>query len=181
MRAAFLAARERSALLRLRAAERAWRDSARREAAERGSRFSAFLTARERVAEGFLRFRLRPLLVSRAACFLVRAETLLFLGGGSFTPARRAFDNPIAMACLVDRAPCFPSRTCSISSRTNSPAWVDGDLPSLSSSRARSIVSSSGIYLCFARKSEPGRAREQGIDWRNPNWSLDLDRHARIF
>jgi hypothetical protein len=36
-------------------------------------------------------------------------------GGGSFTPARRAFDNPIAIACFVDRAPCLPSRTCSIS------------------------------------------------------------------
>ena len=24
--------------------------------------------------------------------------------------ARRAFDNPIAIACSVDRAPCFPSR-----------------------------------------------------------------------
>ena len=162
MRAAFLAARERSVLLRLRAAERAWLDSARREAAERGSRLSAFLTARERVAEGFVRFRLRPLLVSRAACFLVRAETFLFFGGGSFTPARRALDNPIAMACLVERAPCFPSRICSISSRTNSPACVDGDLPSLSSSRTRSIVSSSGIQPCFARKSETGCARERG-------------------
>ncbi|PYJ41175.1 MAG: hypothetical protein DME86_09545 [Verrucomicrobia bacterium] len=147
MRAAFLAARDRSALLRLRAVERAWRDSARREAAERGSRLSAFLTARERVAVGFLRFRLRPLLISRAACFLVRAEAPPFFGGGSLTPARRALDNPIAMACLVERAPCFPSRMCSISSRTNSPAWVEGDLPSLSSSRARSSVSSSGISL----------------------------------
>jgi len=26
-------------------------------------------------------------------------------GGGNFTPARRAFDNPMAMACFVDRAP----------------------------------------------------------------------------
>jgi hypothetical protein len=33
-----------------------------------------------------------------------------FLGGGSLTPARRALDNPMAMACLVERAPCFPSR-----------------------------------------------------------------------
>jgi hypothetical protein len=32
-------------------------------------------------------------------------------GGGSFTPARRAFDKPMAMICFVDRAPCFPSRT----------------------------------------------------------------------
>ena len=122
VRAPFLAARERFALLRLRAAERLCRDKARRDAAERGSRLSALFTARERVAEGFLRFRPRPLLASRAACFLVRADVLPFFGGGSFTPARRAFDNPIAMACLVERAPCFPSRICSISSRTNSPA-----------------------------------------------------------
>jgi hypothetical protein len=32
-------------------------------------------------------------------------------GVGSFTPARRAFESPIAIACLVDRAPCLPSRT----------------------------------------------------------------------
>ena len=32
-------------------------------------------------------------------------------GGGRWTPARRAFERPIAMACFVDRAPCFPSRT----------------------------------------------------------------------
>jgi hypothetical protein len=34
-----------------------------------------------------------------------------FFGGLSGTPARRAFDNPIAIACFVDRAPCLPSRT----------------------------------------------------------------------
>jgi hypothetical protein len=32
-------------------------------------------------------------------------------GDGSFTPARRAFESPIAIACFVDRAPCLPSRT----------------------------------------------------------------------
>jgi hypothetical protein len=32
-------------------------------------------------------------------------------GGRSFTPERRAFDRPMAMACFVDFAPCFPSRT----------------------------------------------------------------------
>ena len=50
-------------------------------------------------------------------------------GGFSLTPERRAFDRPMAIACFVDRAPCFPSRMCSISSRTNSPACVLGDLP----------------------------------------------------
>jgi hypothetical protein len=67
------------------------------------------------------------------------------LGGESFTPARRAFDSPIAIACFVDRAPCFPSRTWCISSRTNSPAWVVGDFPWRSSSLARSIVCFSGM------------------------------------
>ena len=33
-----------------------------------------------------------------------------FFGAGSFTPARRAFDSPIAIACFDDRAPCLPSR-----------------------------------------------------------------------
>src|SRR5439155_902304 len=60
------------------------------------------------------------------------------VGGGSLTPDRRAFDSPMAMACLVDRAPCFPSRMCSISSRTNSPACVLGAFPSALSRLARS-------------------------------------------
>src|SRR4051812_42750765 len=51
----------------------------------------------------------------------------------------------MAIACLVLRAPCLPSRTCSISSRTNSPACVVGALPSRASLRARSTVFFSGI------------------------------------
>jgi hypothetical protein len=148
VRAAFLAAREREAALRFFAAARACRDKARCEAAERGCRFNARFTARERLAEGFA-FRPRPFLRSRFACFRVRADALPFFGGGSFTPARRAFDRPIAIACFVDAAPCFPSRMCSISSRTNSPACVEGDLPSASSLRARFKVSSSGITKMF--------------------------------
>ena len=148
MRAAFFAARERLALLRRRAAVRACRDNALREADWRDSRFSAFVTARERRRDGLRRdFAFRR---SRAACFFILAEPLF--GGGNLTPARRALDNPIAMACCGDRAPCFPSRICSISSRTNSPAWVDGDLPSRASSRARSIVSCSGMTNWFRRK-----------------------------
>ena len=54
---------------------------------------------------------------------------LACLGAGSLTPARRAFDRPMATACLVERTPCLPARTCSISSRMNSPACVDADLP----------------------------------------------------
>ena len=110
--------------------------------ADRGdSRLRAPLTARERVRDGLRRDF--PLRTSRAARFFVLAEPLF--GGGNLTPARRALDNPIAMACCGDRAPCFPSRICSISSRTNSPACVEGDLPSRASSRARSVVSCSGM------------------------------------
>ena len=56
----------------------------------------------------------------RAACLRVFFDP--FSGGGKSTPARRAFERPMAIACLAERAPCLPSRTCSISSRTNSPA-----------------------------------------------------------
>jgi hypothetical protein len=50
-------------------------------------------------------------------------------GGGSLTPTRLAFDRPMVIACWGELAPCFPSRTCSISSRTNSPACGEGDFP----------------------------------------------------
>ena len=49
------------------------------------------------------------------------------------------------MACLVERAPCFPRRMCSISSRTNSPAWVLGAFPLRASRRARLSVLRSGM------------------------------------
>ena len=68
---------------------------------------------------------------------------LPFFGGLRGTPARRALLSPIAMACCGERAPCLPSRTCSISSCTNSPAAVDGDFPSRKSSCAFSRVSRS--------------------------------------
>src|SRR5437762_9019882 len=148
VRAAFFAAAERWALLRWRAAERACLESALFEAADRPSRPSAFLIARERLREGALRFA--PFFSSRLALRRVSFEAAPFFGGGNRTPARRAFDKPIAIACLVDRAPCSPSRMCSISSRTNSPACVEGDLPSRSSSRALSSGSSSGIPIRFA-------------------------------
>jgi hypothetical protein len=38
----------------------------------------------------------------------VRDEPLF--GAGKSTPARRAFDKPIAIACFDERAPCLPSR-----------------------------------------------------------------------
>jgi hypothetical protein len=78
---------------------------------------------------------------------LVRAWAVPFGGGGSGTPARRAFDRPIAIACSGDRAPCFPSRMWCISSRTNSPAALDGRSPLRSLRLAFSIVSLSGIAV----------------------------------
>src|SRR5262245_51297948 len=55
----------------------------------------------------------------------------------------------MAIACFADRAPCFPSRTCLISSWTNSPACVLGDLPFRLSLRAFSTVLFSGIAAPF--------------------------------
>jgi len=145
--AAFFAAVERDCAERRAAARFACRDSAFFDADRRLSRCSARFVARERFREGFLRRPERPLARSRFAWRFVRA--LPRFGGGNFTPARRALDKPIAIACSGDRAPCSPSRMCSISSRTNSPAWVEGDFPSCSSSRALSIACSSGIPRLF--------------------------------
>ena len=166
--AAFFAARERLAALRRFAARRAWRDNARCEAARWGARFNLRFPARERAREG--RLWLPPFFNSRRACFFVLREPRF--GGGSFTPARRALDKPIAIACFAEAAPCFPSRICSISSRTNSPAWVEGDFPSRLSSRARSIVSSSGIVQMFAPNIESGCAMRLSSA-RNSTFSLD--------
>src|SRR5262249_1503454 len=118
------------------------------DAERRLSRLSARFVARERFREGFFRRPARPFERSRFAWRFVRS--LPRFGGGNFTPARRALERPIAIACSGDRAPCSPSRICSISSRTNSSAWVLGDLPSRSSSCARSIAPSSGMMKCDA-------------------------------
>ena len=130
VRAAFAAACRKPFLPRVRALLRACRESDRFDAADRPSRLRTPLTARDRFAEG-LRFV---------------ALVVFPLGSGpSFTPARRAFDKPIAIACLVLRAPCLPCRIWCISSRTNSPACVVGAFPARASSWARSIVFFSGI------------------------------------
>jgi hypothetical protein len=115
--AAFFAERDREAFDRFLAAARACRESASFEAELRPSRFSALRVARERFVDLVFLPALRR---SRLACVFVSSE--LVSDGGNSTPARRAFDKPIAIACLVERAPCLPSRMCSISSRTNSPA-----------------------------------------------------------
>ena len=109
--AAFFAAAERAPLVRRDALERAWRESARGEAALCPSRLSAFSVARDRFEDGFLFGFCRPFAVSFAALRLVDSEVVEALGAPSFTPARRALDKPIAMACFVFRAPCLPSRT----------------------------------------------------------------------
>jgi hypothetical protein len=108
VRTALWAAAERDAALRRLAARLACCDSARREAALRGSRFSTCLTARE--TRGRRRVLRRPWPASYAYLALrrVRALALPFLGGGRSMPARRASDRPIAMACCGDLAPCSP-------------------------------------------------------------------------
>src|SRR2546421_4206296 len=78
----------------------------------------------------------------RAALARLRVRLPLPASG---TPARRAFDRPMAVACLLERAPCLPFRTSSISSRTNSPATVLADLPWRAFRRARSSVRFSGM------------------------------------
>ena len=73
------------------------------------------------------------------------ADDLRFGFSGTSTPARRASESPIAMACRAFFAPCLPLRIWSISRCTNSPAWVLADLPARLSRSARRIVSLSGM------------------------------------
>src|SRR6185503_19040461 len=143
--AAFFAEREREAADLFFATARACRESDSFEAALRPSRLSAFSVARERLFDGFL----PALRVSLLACSCVSSEA--FSGGGKSTPARRAFERPIAIACFAERAPCFPSRMCSISSRTNSPACVLADFPARLALRARSTVFFSGMADSFEK------------------------------
>ena len=73
------------------------------------------------------------------------ADDRRFGFSGTSTPARRASESPIAMACRAFFAPCLPLRIWSISRCTNSPAWVLADLPARLSRSARRIVSLSGM------------------------------------
>jgi hypothetical protein len=124
---AFKAALRRSSMPRSREDLRVCFDRALWDALECGSCCSTRSRAREAVGEGVCLLCDWPASYSRSALFLVLSFVLPFLGGRKGTPARRASLRPIAIACCGDRAPCFPSRTCSISSWTNSPAAVDGD------------------------------------------------------
>jgi hypothetical protein len=90
-------------LRRRRAASRACFARLSRDAADLGSRRSAVVVARERRAEGFF---FEPLFAtSCCARRRVDSEVSPFAGAGSGTPARRAFESAIAIACFVDRAP----------------------------------------------------------------------------
>jgi hypothetical protein len=80
---------------RRRAAERACPPNDRRDPAERPSRRNAVRAACPRLAEGFRLDRLRR----KAAAAPRRVFIFPVLGGRSLTPARRAFDSPIAIAC----------------------------------------------------------------------------------
>jgi hypothetical protein len=143
--APFFAASERSDFPRLPAAERPCRESAALDAAPCPSRLRALVVARDRFGFGFPTDA--PFSESCFTFFRVSSETEPAFGAFSFTPARRAFESPIAIACFVDRAPCLPSRMWSISSLTNSPAWVDGALPSRFARLARFKVFCSGMVL----------------------------------
>ena len=145
VRAALRAAALRARVPRLAALPRAWRARAFGDAALRPSRFRVLRMACA-LLEDPARFRPeRPRAESRTALRRVSAEVVPGLGAPSFTPERRALERPMAIACFVERAPCFPSRMWWISSRTNSPACVEGALPSSRSCFARSSVSCSGI------------------------------------
>ena len=120
VRAAFFAEAERERAERCFATRFACLDNAPLDAERRLSRLSARFVARDRFREGFLRRPARPFARSRFAWRFVRCGPRF--GGGNFTPALRALDRPMAIACSGERAPCSPSRMCSISSRTNSPA-----------------------------------------------------------
>jgi hypothetical protein len=90
------------------------------------------------------------------------SDVFPFVGGGSLTPARRAFESPMAIACFVDRAPCLPLRMWCISSRTNSLAWVVGAFPSCRSLRARFNVCFSGM-ACLPLKKKPASTKVANV------------------
>lgn len=161
MRAAFFADAERCWRVRFSAALFACCESALCDAAERGSFFNAFNLARERVGEVCrLERGCCPFSKSRCALRRLFSETLPRLGGGSFTPARRASERPMAIACFAERAPCFPWRMWRISSRTNSPACVEAGFPCALSLRAFLSVCFSGIMTPFkTNRRTASRAR----------------------
>src|SRR5947209_14786908 len=67
---------------------------------------------------------------------------------------------PMAIACFVDRTPCLLRRTCLISSRTNSAAWV-GDRKSTRLNSSHANISYA--VFCLKKKNEKQVATE-GIE-----------------
>jgi hypothetical protein len=108
VRAALRAEADRCDAVLCRALLRACLDSERDDAALCPSFLKARRTARDRVAD-VLRPGVRAFAASRFAC--VRARDGVPFFAGRRTPARRALERPMAIACLVERAPCLPSRT----------------------------------------------------------------------
>src|SRR4051812_23803195 len=72
----------------------------------------------------------------------------------------------MAMACLVERAPCLPWRTCSISSSTNGPACVVGAFPSCLALRAFLSVVFSGMphTACKKRSQFAAQKKRRGVE-----------------
>jgi hypothetical protein len=115
LRAPFLERVFPVAALLLRAALLACLASALWETLFVGSRFNARTRALLRLGDGLT----RPVFAFSKSCFAfvrVASDVRALAGGGSLTPARRAFESPIAIACCADRAPCLPRRISSISS-----------------------------------------------------------------
>jgi hypothetical protein len=145
VRTAFFADVERLLAIRLLVAFRACLDSARLDAAERPDFFKVRALAADRFADFLAAVFFLPALRSLSAFFRTSSDAFSLGGALTDTPALRAFARPIAIACLVDFAPCLPCRTCRISSRTYSPACVLADLPDFLARFARCRVLFSGM------------------------------------
>jgi Protein of unknown function (DUF3175) len=104
----------------------------------------------------------------------------------------------MAIACSVERAPCFPLRMCSISSCTYSPAAVEGLFPSLIARLARVFVFLDGIAISFPAlclyceedsiMRSKARNKASGVSRKRHYWSAEvtrqrnaLDLEARVF
>ena len=146
VRAAFFAEADLCAGLRLRAAARARLKSASLDAAAPLSRLSAFSVACERFGDGLAPFS--AFLRSCFAFFRVSSGYAAFFRNRQFhasPPCLRKAN--WQLPALVERAPCSRLRIDSISSRTNSAAWVEADFPSRLSRCARSMLSLFGMML----------------------------------
>ena len=120
------------------------------------------MTARRRITVEERRRRLgirhRLAAPHRAADVVEAARSVVCLHATDpatvFLSARARVDG---MTCGdLERAPCWPSRMCSISSCTNSPACVDGDFPCRLAVRARLMVLFSGMIDLLSGKCRVG-------------------------